>query len=69
MPTGSVKLQSIKRLGQENHSYEVSDEEPADSYMTMTSSKKDEKAQETQNNQPYGSASSSCSASPRAERC
>ncbi|AWO95573.1 putative bile salt export pump-like isoform 2 [Scophthalmus maximus] len=45
MPTGSVKLQSIKRLGQENHSYEVSDEEPADSYMTMTSSKKDEKAQ------------------------
>uniref|UniRef100_A0A3P9CQM6 Bile salt export pump n=1 Tax=Maylandia zebra TaxID=106582 RepID=A0A3P9CQM6_9CICH len=26
MPTGSVKLQSIKQLGQENHSYEVSDE-------------------------------------------
>lgn len=26
MPTGSVKLQSIKKLGQENHSYEVSDD-------------------------------------------
>uniref|UniRef100_A0AAQ5ZXE8 Bile salt export pump n=1 Tax=Amphiprion ocellaris TaxID=80972 RepID=A0AAQ5ZXE8_AMPOC len=31
MPTGSVKLQSIKKLGQENHSYEFSDEEPAGS--------------------------------------
>lgn len=26
MPSGSVKLQSIKKLGQENHSYERSDE-------------------------------------------
>ncbi|XP_030604722.1 bile salt export pump-like isoform X2 [Archocentrus centrarchus] len=48
MPTGSVKLQSIKRLGQENHSYEVSDEEPAGSYMTMTHSKKGEKAQKNE---------------------
>ncbi|GAA6216147.1 bile salt export pump-like isoform X2 [Lates japonicus] len=45
MPTGSVKLQSIKKLGQENHSYEVSDDEPAGSYMTMTTSKEEEKAQ------------------------
>ncbi|XP_069377492.1 bile salt export pump-like [Paralichthys olivaceus] len=45
MPTGSVKLQSIKRLGQENHSYEGSEDEPAVSYMTMTTSKEDEKAQ------------------------
>ncbi|KAM7365462.1 hypothetical protein PAMP_016383 [Pampus punctatissimus] len=45
MPTGSVKLQSIKKLGQENLSYEVSDEEPAGSYMTMTTSKEKEKAQ------------------------
>ncbi|KAK2856759.1 hypothetical protein Q5P01_005494 [Channa striata] len=44
MPTGSVKLQSIKKLGQENHSY-VSDDEPAGSYMTMTNAKKNEKAQ------------------------
>uniref|UniRef100_A0A8C5D596 Bile salt export pump n=1 Tax=Gouania willdenowi TaxID=441366 RepID=A0A8C5D596_GOUWI len=28
MPSGSVKLQSIKKLGQENHSYEGSGEEP-----------------------------------------
>lgn len=26
MPTGSVRLQSIKKLGQENQSYEISDE-------------------------------------------
>lgn len=26
MPTGSVRLQSIKKLGQENHSYDFSDE-------------------------------------------
>ncbi|KAM9334421.1 bile salt export pump-like [Symphorus nematophorus] len=45
MPTGSVKLQSIKKLGQENHSYEFSDEEPAGSYMTMTNSKDNEKGQ------------------------
>ncbi|XP_068165354.1 bile salt export pump-like [Antennarius striatus] len=43
MPTGSVKLQSIKKLGQENHGYEFSDEEPAVSYMTMASSKENEK--------------------------
>ncbi|XP_060888922.1 bile salt export pump-like [Labrus mixtus] len=43
MPSGSVKLHSIKKLGQENHSYEFSDEEPAGSYMTMTTSKEDEK--------------------------
>ncbi|XP_071380463.1 bile salt export pump-like isoform X2 [Centroberyx affinis] len=43
MPTGSVKLHSIKKLGQENHSYE--DEEPTGSYMTMATSKEDEKAQ------------------------
>ncbi|XP_061657910.1 bile salt export pump-like isoform X2 [Syngnathoides biaculeatus] len=39
MPSGSVKLQSIKKLGQENHSYEITDEEPAGPYMTMTASK------------------------------
>ncbi|KAM6894114.1 bile salt export pump isoform 3-T3 [Xenentodon cancila] len=43
MPMGSVRLQSIKKLGQENHSYEPSDEEPAGSYMTMTNSKEKEK--------------------------
>lgn len=48
MPTGSVKLQSIKQLGQENHSYEVSDEEPTGSYITITHSKKDEKAQKNE---------------------
>ncbi|KAL6115511.1 abcb11 [Pungitius sinensis] len=31
MPAGSVKLHSIKKLGQENHSYNFSDEEPAGS--------------------------------------
>ncbi|XP_068612440.1 bile salt export pump [Brachionichthys hirsutus] len=45
MPTGTVKLQSIKKLGQENHSYEFSDEEPAGSYMTVVSSKGNEKGQ------------------------
>ncbi|KAM4560550.1 bile salt export pump isoform 2-T2 [Odontesthes bonariensis] len=44
MPTGSVRLQSIKKLGQENHSYEVTDEEPAGSYMSLTNSKEKEKA-------------------------
>uniref|UniRef100_A0A669DL37 Bile salt export pump n=1 Tax=Oreochromis niloticus TaxID=8128 RepID=A0A669DL37_ORENI len=48
MPTGSVKLQSIKHLGQENHSYEVSDEEPTGSYITITHSKKGEKAQKNE---------------------
>ncbi|XP_077368635.1 bile salt export pump-like isoform X2 [Festucalex cinctus] len=46
MPSGSVKLQSIKKLGQENHSYDMTDEEPAGSYMTMSNSnKKEEKGQ------------------------
>ncbi|KAM8873143.1 bile salt export pump isoform 3-T3 [Synchiropus picturatus] len=45
MPTGSVRLQSIKKLGQENHSYEASEEGPAGSYMSMTRTKEDEKAQ------------------------
>ncbi|XP_076004887.1 bile salt export pump isoform X2 [Genypterus blacodes] len=46
MPSGSVKLQSIKKLGQENQSYERSGEEPQGSYMTMTASKEDQKDQE-----------------------
>ncbi|XP_047432399.1 bile salt export pump-like [Mugil cephalus] len=45
MPTGSVRLQSIKKLGHENQSYEFSDEGPAGSYMTMSTSKEGEKAQ------------------------
>ncbi|XP_013882565.1 bile salt export pump isoform X2 [Austrofundulus limnaeus] len=45
MPMGSVRLQSIKKLGQENHSYEVSEEEPAGSYMSMSNSKEKEKVQ------------------------
>ncbi|TMS11608.1 Bile salt export pump [Larimichthys crocea] len=45
MPNGSVKLQSIKKLGQENHSYDFTNEEPAGSYMTMTNSKDNEKGQ------------------------
>ncbi|XP_072241207.1 bile salt export pump [Leuresthes tenuis] len=44
MPTGSVRLQSIKKLGQENHSFEVTDEEPAGSYMSLTNSKEKEKS-------------------------
>ncbi|XP_038151853.1 bile salt export pump [Cyprinodon tularosa] len=48
MPAGSVRLQSIKKLGQDNHSYEVSGEEPAGSYMSMTNSKNTEKAQGNQ---------------------
>ncbi|XP_051908244.1 bile salt export pump-like isoform X2 [Hippocampus zosterae] len=47
MPSGSVKLQSIKKLGQENRSYEITDEEPTGSYMTMSTSKQREKEQET----------------------
>ncbi|KAM9766569.1 bile salt export pump [Menidia menidia] len=46
MPTGSVRLQSIKKLGQENQSYEVTGEEAAGSYMSMTNSKEKSKAQE-----------------------
>ncbi|XP_026157918.1 bile salt export pump-like isoform X1 [Mastacembelus armatus] len=45
MPTGSVKLQSIKKLGHENHSYEVSDDEPAGSYMTMTTKEAENRSQ------------------------
>ncbi|XP_068575440.1 bile salt export pump-like [Cebidichthys violaceus] len=41
MPTGSVKLHSIKKLGQENRSYDFSDEEPAASYTTKTTSNDD----------------------------
>ncbi|XP_031707885.1 bile salt export pump [Anarrhichthys ocellatus] len=41
MPTGSVKLHSIKKLGQENHSYDFSNEEPAGSYKTTTTSNDD----------------------------
>ncbi|CAN9498350.1 unnamed protein product [Ophioblennius macclurei] len=46
MPTGSVRLESIKRLGQDNQSYDVSDDEPAGSYMTMTNSNNGNKGQE-----------------------
>ncbi|KAK0147330.1 Bile salt export pump [Merluccius polli] len=42
MPVGSVRLHSIKKLGQDNNAYDVSDEPT--SYMTMTSSPKDDKA-------------------------
>nr|XP_057907406.1 bile salt export pump-like [Doryrhamphus excisus] len=45
MPAGSVKLRSIRKLGQENRGYDISDEEPAGSYMSMTSSKEHDKAQ------------------------
>ncbi|XP_027025790.2 bile salt export pump [Tachysurus fulvidraco] len=40
---GSVKLRSIKRIGQENNSYEFSDEERDAEYMTVSSSKKHNK--------------------------
>ncbi|KAK3533490.1 hypothetical protein QTP70_023359 [Hemibagrus guttatus] len=40
---GSVKLRSIKRIGQENDSYEFSDEERDTDYMTVASSKKQNK--------------------------
>ncbi|KAK5875170.1 hypothetical protein CesoFtcFv8_027682 [Champsocephalus esox] len=39
MPSGSVKLHSIKKLGQENNSYE--EEEPAGSYANNTTPKAD----------------------------
>lgn len=35
MPTGSVKLQSIKKLGQENRSYEASDEGDEDTTTSI----------------------------------
>ncbi|XP_051957191.1 bile salt export pump-like [Xyrauchen texanus] len=41
---GTVKLRSIKNYGQENDSYEFSDEETNGTYMTMTSSGKDKKS-------------------------
>ncbi|XP_053093947.1 bile salt export pump [Pangasianodon hypophthalmus] len=40
---GSVKLRSIKRIGQENDGYEFSSEERDAEYMTMASSKKHKK--------------------------
>ncbi|XP_029306488.1 bile salt export pump [Cottoperca gobio] len=51
MPTGSVKLQSIKKLGQENHSYEFSEEERARSNTNMTTSKADK---DQENAEPPG---------------
>uniref|UniRef100_A0A6Q2XFI1 Bile salt export pump n=1 Tax=Esox lucius TaxID=8010 RepID=A0A6Q2XFI1_ESOLU len=39
MPTGSVKLHSIKKLGEENSSF--ANEEPNGAYMTMVDTKKD----------------------------
>ncbi|XP_056156884.1 bile salt export pump-like [Lampris incognitus] len=44
MPTGSVRLNSIKKLGQENPGYDTSDEDQTGSYMTVAVSKQDEKA-------------------------
>lgn len=41
---GTVKLRSVKKFGQENDSYEFSDEEKNDGYMTMSSSSKDKKS-------------------------
>lgn len=41
---GSVKLRSIKKLGQENNGYNFSDEEPNGAYMTMASHDKDDKS-------------------------
>ncbi|KAK9524101.1 hypothetical protein VZT92_017968 [Zoarces viviparus] len=41
MPTGSVRLHSIKKLGQENHSYDFSNDEPAGSYKTTATSNDD----------------------------
>ncbi|CAB1327876.1 unnamed protein product [Coregonus sp. 'balchen'] len=41
MPTGSVKLHSIKKLGEENNGFD--DEEPNDAYMTMGNPKQDTK--------------------------
>ncbi|CAL8389153.1 unnamed protein product [Boreogadus saida] len=42
MPVGSVRLHSIKKLGQDNNAYDVTDEPT--SYMTMTTSPKDDQA-------------------------
>ncbi|KAJ8352304.1 hypothetical protein SKAU_G00237800 [Synaphobranchus kaupii] len=39
--SGSVKLHSIKKLGQENNGYEFSDTDKTDVYMTMSSPNKD----------------------------
>ncbi|XP_061840917.1 bile salt export pump-like [Nerophis lumbriciformis] len=49
MPAGSVKLESIKRFGQENQSYDVSDDEPAGSYMSMTTTKETKQAEGKKN--------------------
>ncbi|KAL1021934.1 hypothetical protein UPYG_G00020100 [Umbra pygmaea] len=42
MPVGSVRLHSIKKLGEENHSFD--NEEPNGAYMTMVNPKKDKKS-------------------------
>ncbi|KAI1898296.1 hypothetical protein AGOR_G00070860 [Albula goreensis] len=39
--SGSVKLNSIKKLGQENNGYEFSDTDKTDEYMSMASAEKD----------------------------
>ncbi|KAJ8255334.1 hypothetical protein GJAV_G00203690 [Gymnothorax javanicus] len=39
--SGSVKLHSIKKLGQENNGYEISDSDKTDVYMTMSSPKEE----------------------------
>ncbi|XP_011482527.1 bile salt export pump [Oryzias latipes] len=49
MPNESVKLRSIKKLGHDNNSYQVTDEEQAGSYMTISNSRGTEKAQEKEN--------------------
>ncbi|KAI2659427.1 Bile salt export pump [Labeo rohita] len=48
---GSVKLRSVKRLGQENNGYEFSDEEANGDYMTMASGK-DKKSKNGQTLEP-----------------
>ncbi|XP_054914982.1 bile salt export pump [Poeciliopsis prolifica] len=52
MPTGSVRLNSIKKLGQDNHSYDVSDEGPPGPYLSMTNSKDKEKKVHGNQEQP-----------------
>ncbi|XP_061745307.1 bile salt export pump [Nerophis ophidion] len=49
MPAGSVRLESIKRFGQENQSYDVSDDEPAGSYMSMTTTQETKQAEGKKN--------------------
>ncbi|XP_077584254.1 bile salt export pump-like isoform X5 [Stigmatopora nigra] len=52
MPSGSVKLESIKKLGYENHTYENADEESAGSYMTMAAPEEKEKKAPAMEEQP-----------------